>query len=311
MRRLRKSQAAGGVRTVSADTIVQVKVWLDGVSPMTWLRVRVPGSITRGWQQITPALKLSARRPEPHNSLCSHFARMLLGFITATFPTVSAFIHFDVIPKTCKHEDTGDDVTPITAIMVTDRMLLKPCADNAHVSGMLPAPFSPNNCRGIGMTTVFKKTRIQEFLAHLDSLYKDVQKWLPDSVKTHTKSVNLTEEIFGSYTAQSLEIESPDHRLIATLRPIGAGILGALGRVDLVGTRDTQIIVYYATGGPTIRFSHKNAVGKESATHQRPLLEGVAKEGWYWRQDRRLGRARPLDKQLFCDLLREVSDYEF
>jgi Plasmid pRiA4b ORF-3-like protein len=29
-----------------AETIVQVKVWLDGVSPTNWRRVRVPGGIT-------------------------------------------------------------------------------------------------------------------------------------------------------------------------------------------------------------------------------------------------------------------------
>jgi Plasmid pRiA4b ORF-3-like protein len=46
MRCSRKSQAAAGIRTVDADTIVQVKVWLDGVSPMTWRRVQVPGGIT-------------------------------------------------------------------------------------------------------------------------------------------------------------------------------------------------------------------------------------------------------------------------
>jgi hypothetical protein len=40
------SEATNGVRTVDADAIVQVKVWLDGVSPMTWRRVQVPGSIT-------------------------------------------------------------------------------------------------------------------------------------------------------------------------------------------------------------------------------------------------------------------------
>jgi hypothetical protein len=45
MRRPHKSPA-DGVRTVDADAIVQVKVWLDGVSPMTWRRVRLPGSIT-------------------------------------------------------------------------------------------------------------------------------------------------------------------------------------------------------------------------------------------------------------------------
>lgn len=46
MRRSRKSQATDGIRTVDADAIVQVKVWLDGVSPMSWRRVQVPASIT-------------------------------------------------------------------------------------------------------------------------------------------------------------------------------------------------------------------------------------------------------------------------
>jgi Plasmid pRiA4b ORF-3-like protein len=46
MRRSRKSPAAAGVRTVDADSIVQVKVWLDGVSPMTWRRVQVLGGTT-------------------------------------------------------------------------------------------------------------------------------------------------------------------------------------------------------------------------------------------------------------------------
>jgi len=156
-----------------------------------------------------------------------------------------------------------------------------------------------------------KRTRIDDFLARLSSLYEDVKSWLPDkSLKTQTKPLKLTEELFGSYTAQSLEIEGPINREIATLRPIGAGILGALGRADLVGTRGSQVIVYLAKGGPQIRFSYKNAAGKEFDRRQRAMLQGVEKEGWYWIEDRRLGRARPLDKQLFCDLLREVSDYE-
>jgi hypothetical protein len=46
MRRSRKSQVADGIRTVEADAIVQVKIWLEGVSPMTWQGVRVPGSVT-------------------------------------------------------------------------------------------------------------------------------------------------------------------------------------------------------------------------------------------------------------------------
>jgi len=158
--------------------------------------------------------------------------------------------------------------------------------------------------------TASKKTRIDDFLARLSSLYRDVRSWLPEKgLEAETKPMSLTEEILGSYTAQSLEIEGPNHRGIATLRPIGAGILGALGRADLVGTRGSQVIVYLAKGGPQIRFSYRNAAAKEFDRHHRSMLQGVEKEGWYWIEDRRLGRARPLDKQLFSDLLREVSDY--
>ena len=46
MRRSRKFQVTNGIKTVDASTIVQVKVWLDGVSSMTWWRVQVPGRIT-------------------------------------------------------------------------------------------------------------------------------------------------------------------------------------------------------------------------------------------------------------------------
>ena len=45
MRRLRKFQATNGKRTMDASTIVQVIVWLDGVSSMTWWHAQVPGSI--------------------------------------------------------------------------------------------------------------------------------------------------------------------------------------------------------------------------------------------------------------------------
>jgi hypothetical protein len=43
--RSRKSQATNGIRTVDADIIMEVTVWLDGVNPMAWRRVQVPGSI--------------------------------------------------------------------------------------------------------------------------------------------------------------------------------------------------------------------------------------------------------------------------
>jgi Plasmid pRiA4b ORF-3-like protein len=46
MRRSRKSRATNSIRTVDTDAIVQVKIRLDAVSPMTRRQVQVPSSIT-------------------------------------------------------------------------------------------------------------------------------------------------------------------------------------------------------------------------------------------------------------------------
>jgi hypothetical protein len=44
--------------------------------------------------------------------------------------------------------------------------------------------------------------------------------------------------------------------------------------------------------------------------HSRPLFSGVVEDGWYWIEDPHFRKARRVDRELFVDLLQEVSDYE-
>ncbi len=41
------------------------------------------------------------------------------------------------------------------------------------------------------------------------------------------------------------------------------------------------------------------------------LIKEVGQDGWYWIEDKRLGKTHAVNKELFLDLLAEVSDYEF
>jgi hypothetical protein len=141
-------------------------------------------------------------------------------------------------------------------------------------------------------------------------LYRRVEEWLAGtslSIKRHDSSVN--EEPYGLYWIPLLQINRGDGKQVARLVPIGASIIAAEGRVDLEGSVDTQPLVYFAAGGPEIGVTAGRGCGKTHAivmTHA--IFKGVSSEGWYWLDNVRLRRARPLDKSLFIDLLKGVAD---
>lgn len=139
-------------------------------------------------------------------------------------------------------------------------------------------------------------------------LYDEVDEWLRNTpLRTSRRSHEVTENIYGSYEISLLEIRDPNGNLIATLEPMGLSVIGAEGRVEIIGRVDRQGIVYFPAGGPQIIF--RVGVGPSATPVSRPVFKGVTTEGWYWLESARLSRARPLDEALFKDLLRGVTDY--
>jgi hypothetical protein len=118
--------------------------------------------------------------------------------------------------------------------------------------------------------------------------------------------VTLTEDIYGSYEVPLLQICTAEDRQVALLHPVGISVIAAEGRVDLIGNRDRQPIVYLATGGPQISVTERSGDSARRIVH--PLFKDVTVAGWYWLEDVRLGRARKLDQVLFKELLKGVAD---
>lgn len=155
----------------------------------------------------------------------------------------------------------------------------------------------------------FEKVRI--FGRRVLALYDRVEEWLNGtSLKPRRVEHSVREELYGRYNIPQLELESVDGADVTSLVPMGAEVIAAEGRVELVGTRDRQPLLYFAAGGPQINVNVGGGTQPVHVSHR--VFRDVTSEGWYWLEDVRLGRARLLDGALFKDLIRAVSDrYEF
>jgi len=153
------------------------------------------------------------------------------------------------------------------------------------------------------------QSRQAEYIARLEGLYSSVDKWIEDMGLTLSRSsIELNEEVAGRYEVPAAAILDAEGRKVAELLPLGAWIIGAEGRVDLVGPLDRASLVYLRRSGPHIDMKEANATGNLK-DWSRPLFQGVDRAGWYWIEDRRLGRAHPVTKRLFLDIVAEVSDH--
>ena len=141
-------------------------------------------------------------------------------------------------------------------------------------------------------------------------LFSDIENWLKGTdLKASRGTMELDEEVLGRYEAPTVTIQNAQAKKVADLLPVGAQIIGAEGRVDLVGTLDREVLVYLSQGGPRITVKAANRREAEGG-RATPLFRGVEEAGWYWIERSRPARARRLTQELFLDLVSEVSDYD-
>jgi hypothetical protein len=145
----------------------------------------------------------------------------------------------------------------------------------------------------------------QEYVQRVISFLHEMSGWCKDrGLTVEGGAVTLREELIAPYEAASLQI-SRDGVSLAKVVPVGSRIIGALGRVDLIGRVARHPIIYYAESGLTL-WTQSSADGKAPA-RKRPGVEG---DGWYW-IEAGIRRPKRVDESLFLDLLTDVSDYEF
>ena len=85
---------------------------------------------------------------------------------------------------------------------------------------------------------------LDRFLKSVDELYDNISSWLsPYGLTTLPEKIEITEEASGAYKANKLTIQDEKKEIVASIMPVGAWVIGANGRVDLIGKYDKVIIV--------------------------------------------------------------------
>lgn len=161
--------------------------------------------------------------------------------------------------------------------------------------------------------TTLQTEALSEFLTRTRNLLSEVDAWSKQLGLRVTPGVTaINEERYGQYEAPTLILDDGNGKRMAEIVPFGASILGAWGRVDVVGEYGKrEKIVYLSVGGPimTIRGQVGEGGVAEESTHR--LYRGVDAEGWYWVSPSPIRRAYPLTQEVFKDLLSAVSGHEF
>ena len=154
---------------------------------------------------------------------------------------------------------------------------------------------------------------LPEFLTRTRNLLSEVDAWSKQlGLRVIPGVTVINEERYGQYEAPTLVLDDSHGKRMAEIVPFGASILGAWGRVDVVGEYGKrEKIVYLSAGGPTM--ATRISVGENGSVEQssRPMLRGVEGEGWYWISPFPLRRAYPLTREVFVDLLGAVSGHDF
>ena len=154
---------------------------------------------------------------------------------------------------------------------------------------------------------------LDQYLTHVTALFASFERWSADfGLQVERGETTINEERHGQYQAHTLRLNDVQGKRIAEVVPFGESVIGALGRVDLVGDYGKrEKIVYLNEGGPTM--TTRIQVGTDGTSEQgiRKLYRGVDTEGWFWLSPSPIRRAYPISREVLADLLSAVTGHEF
>jgi len=146
----------------------------------------------------------------------------------------------------------------------------------------------------------FNDRAVEEFRQHIQQLYTQVKKWLDGTVFKEV-SVEICEEYAVPYKIAELYIYQNDV-FLCKIRPVGAHIIAADGRADLVGKRDKLSFVFFKQPSANME-SYDN-----TETERRALYEGYEGKGWYVSWGKR--KISLLSGEHFLKATEQVSGYK-
>ncbi|MFK0379004.1 hypothetical protein [Pandoraea sp. NPDC090278] len=148
----------------------------------------------------------------------------------------------------------------------------------------------------------------EQYLNRVGTLLSDARAWcLKHELQVESRPHTVEDQDDGKYEVTALHIFK-DGTLLAKLVPIGKDIIGADGRVDIVGWLGSRYLLFVseeilAPKCATIVTHHPDRASTAR------LVRGVKEDGWYWLESN-VRRAVRVDEDLFIDLVTDVSDYD-
>ncbi len=150
-----------------------------------------------------------------------------------------------------------------------------------------------------------------EWLQHLDLFYESIELFLKPYTENKTIELSfgtkkIIEEYIGEYEAKTAQITIGSNRI--KLDPIGTNLIGAKGRVDLIGPNGKIKFVLVNESASAPKISVRVWIqGEEPPTNEEEQPKVIS---WVWRIATPPPKIRyfPLEKESFLDALMEVSN---
>lgn len=151
----------------------------------------------------------------------------------------------------------------------------------------------------------------KEWLGHLDKIYKKVESLLhkyvsAGQIQIGYRQVELNEENIGPYTAKQMVLRIGPKSVV--LEPIGTLLVGAKGRVDIIGPAgNAQLLLVDSSASGPASLIHAVEIGKKPPS---PEPKPTREIKWEWKIVTRPPERRfvEITRQNFFQLIMEVAN---
>jgi hypothetical protein len=159
------------------------------------------------------------------------------------------------------------------------------------------------------------KKELDEWRKYLDKLYDNIEEWMKEYIsKSKVQIINKTkkihEEFSGEYEVRALEIFFSGK--IVRLDPIATMLIGAKGRVDLIGKNGTAtlILVDKKLDGPNVQVKIFTSQKERKDYEQERKNEQPKEVEWEWKvlTKNEYMRYEKLDEDSFFDILMDLTN---
>lgn len=160
------------------------------------------------------------------------------------------------------------------------------------------------------MTKESVEAEIEWYNGQLKKVADQFSEWVKElghSIsRVNEKKIEKAEELSGTYKATQFDLRL-DETLNVSLIPYGIWIIGAKGRVDIVGPAGREKLVYLLPEGPAVSVAEPGEPYNTETEHTHQIFSNIQEEGWYWYDDSIYRRAEKFSKETVAQILERIQ----